>query len=100
MKLLATLLAVFLVGCAGSRAPYQSQQAWSYQELSTFKVNNSMCPKIDYYVNLMETQLRLKGLYNATPEDLNDADRQYNAEARIIIWSLRIGCNNPNRYKS
>jgi hypothetical protein len=93
------LLAVLLVGCA-SYQPYQSQQAWSYQQLSAFKVNNSMCPQIDYYVNLMETQLRLKGLYNATPENLNDADRQYNAEARIIIWSLRIGCNNPNRYKS
>jgi hypothetical protein len=47
----------------------------------------------------MKEQLRRKGLIDANPEDLNDEDRKYNATARIVIWSMIVGCNNPDRYK-
>lgn len=97
MKLLVALLAVMLVGCATNRV---NQRAMSYGELTSIRVSNADCPRMDAIINNMETQLRLRGLQDANPEDLNDADRQYNATARIVIWSLRIGCNNPNRYKS
>ena len=66
----------------------------------SLQVNNDWCPQIDYYVNLMNANLNARGLLNARPENLNDEDRQYNAYAHIVIWSLRIGCNNPNRYRS
>jgi hypothetical protein len=95
MKLLAILLVTFSMSAlaAGDNTPL------SYEQLATFKVNDSMCSNIDYYINFLERQLKLKGLSNATPEELNDDDRKYNAEARIAIWALRIGCNNPDRYK-
>ena len=97
MKLLVTLLAVSLVGCATNRV---NQRAMSYPELTSIRVSNADCPNIDSIVNNMETQLRLRGLQTANPEDLNDEDRKYNATARIVIWSLRIGCNNRDRYRS
>jgi hypothetical protein len=79
--------------------PVHAESPMTYEQLAAFRVNDNMCLQIDRYVDLMERQLLLKGFTYATPEDLNDADRKYNAEARIIIWSLRIGCNNPDRYK-
>jgi len=93
MKLVIALVAIMLVGCASNRAV-------SYQQLDAIKLGDSDCPRIDQWVNFSEDQLRAKGLLYADPTQLNDADRLYNAKARIIIWSLRIGCANPNRYKS
>jgi hypothetical protein len=49
-------------------------------------------------INYVELQLRLRGIADKNPEDLSKEDMQYNATAKIIIWSLRIGCSNPNRY--
>lgn len=92
MKKAAILLVAMLA------LPARAETPISYEQLAAFKVNSSMCPKIDMYINALEHQLALKGFTNASPEDLNDADRKYNAEARIAIWALRIGCNNPNRY--
>ena len=89
------ILVLMLAGCATNR----SQQAYNYNDLKSIQVSSADCTRMDTIITNMETQLRLKGLQNANPEDLNDADRQYNATARIVIWSLRIGCNNPNRYK-
>ena len=86
-----------LAGCATNRS---NQQAYSYDDLKSVRVSAADCIRMDDIITKMETQLRIKGLQYASPEDLNDADRQYNATARIVIWSLRIGCNNPNRYKS
>ena len=93
IKLLAFLLVSLLATTAYAEAPM------TYEQLSAFKVNSNMCPRIDEYVTALEHQLALKRLTYATPEELNDADRKYNAEARIAIWALRIGCNNPDRYK-
>ena len=96
MKFVACAIAlVSLVGCASSRQP----QAMPYEQLASIRVTNYKCNNIDAIVDNMERQLALKGLTNATPEDLNDADRKYNATARIVIWSMRIGCANPDRYK-
>jgi hypothetical protein len=83
-----------LAGCATRTQPV------SYERLSAIKVGDSDCANIDRWVNYSEDQLRAKGLLYANPEELNDDDRKYNATARIIIWSLRIGCANPDRYKS
>jgi len=93
MKSAAILLLCLLAMSARAETPM------TYEQLAAFRVNDNMCPRIDAYVNALEHQLALKGLTYATPEELNDADRKYNAEVRIAIWALRIGCNNPNRYK-
>lgn len=89
--------AILLVGLLASSV--YAETPVTYEQLASFKVNGTMCSDIDRYVNFFERQLALKGLTYATPEELNDADRKYNAEARIAIWALRIGCNNPDRYK-
>jgi lipoprotein NlpI len=93
MKLLAVLLAVGLVGCASNRA-------MTYQQVESIQVTNRDCSQIDTIVRQMEQQLQAKGYAGKNPEDLaTEADRQYNSRAKVVIWSLRIGCNNPNRYK-
>jgi lipoprotein NlpI len=93
MKLLAVLLAVGLVGCASNRA-------MSYQQLESIQVTNRDCSQIDTIIQQMEQQLQAKGYAGKNPEDLaTEEDRRYNSRARAVIWSLRIGCNNPNRYK-
>lgn len=100
MKLMClTLIVLTLTGCATS-TPSGAGRAMTYEQLSSIQVKNSDCRNIDAIVSNMENQLRIKGLINANPEDLNDSDRKYNARARIVIWSLRIGCNNPNRYRT
>jgi hypothetical protein len=106
MKFVLVLASVSLVlsGCASRQttAPtgYNTQSAVSYDQLKKIQsgLTNKDCRYIDQRINFAEEQLRLKALLYATPEDLNDADREYNAVARIIIWSLRIGCNNTDRY--
>jgi hypothetical protein len=96
MKSLACAVIVLsLAGCASNRQP----QAMSYEQLNQVKVTNGDCRNMDSIIGNMKKQLKLRGLENATPEDLNDADRMYNAQARIVIWSLIIGCNNPDRYR-
>jgi nanoRNase/pAp phosphatase (c-di-AMP/oligoRNAs hydrolase) len=96
MKLVLVGFVMALAGCANTQ-PAKSQ-AVSYEQLAAIKLSNRDCVNIDHHINWAETQLRLKGFTNAIPEDLNNDDRQYNATARIIIWSLRIGCANPDRY--
>jgi ABC-type thiamine transport system ATPase subunit len=96
MKLIIVGLVVALVGCANTKPAVP--QAVSYEQLAAIKLSNNDCVNIDRIVNWTETQLRLRGLTNVMPEDLSNDDRQYNATARIMVWSLRIGCANPNRY--
>ena len=96
MKLaVLALVAASLVGCATN----QSTRAMPYDQFSNIKLNGNDCANIDQRINFAEQQLRLKGLTNANPEELNEEDRLYNATARIQFWSLRIACNNPDRYK-
>lgn len=90
------IVLALLAGCA-SKAPVSTQPA-SLNELKQIKLSSRDCAHIDYHVNYAERQLKLKGLLDKNPEDLSDEDRQYNATARIMVWSLRIGCANPNRY--
>ena len=100
MKLLVILFALgSITGCASNR-PINSQ-AISYEQLDTMgdKMTNRDCPMIDYHINYIEQQLRYKNLYNREPETMEDSDRKYNAKAHVIIWGLRIGCNNLDRYK-
>lgn len=98
MKLFAILLAIGLVGCA-TRTPYQPR-AISYAELENIQVTNADCSRIESFINLMNEQLYLKGYAGKNPEDLPaEEDRKYNSRAKVIIWSLRIGCNNTDRYK-
>jgi hypothetical protein len=98
MRLATSLLAVALAGCA-SYAPYQPQ-AMSYSEIENIKVTNNDCSRIDRIIENINRQLYLKGYVGKNPEDLpSEEDRKYNSRARVVVWSLRIGCNNPNRYK-
>lgn len=89
MKSLTVLVATLvIVGCTSHRAV-------SYQTLEQVQVSDAQCANADQYIAEVQQQLKYKGLVGKNPEDLNEADRQYNSRARVIIWSLRIGCNNP-----
>ena len=106
MKTLIAVCLVTLTGCATSPAyrPVTTiiaqPPSMSIEQLTAIskKLSNADCPNIDYNISLLETQLRNRGLANRSPEELDDPDRVYNATAKMMIWALRIGCNNPNRY--
>ena len=97
---------VILTGCATSPpsyrpvAPAAQSTSVGIEQLTAMsqRLNNTDCAHIDTNIVFLETQLQNRGLANRTPEDLNDSDRIYNATAKMMIWALRIGCNNPNRY--
>lgn len=95
MKLLVVLLGVLLVGCASNRSHY-TQRAATVEELRQINSNlsNNDCPRIDHWVNYAEAQERTQGVYGKDPSELNEEDRMYHAQARIIVWSLRRGCVN------
>jgi hypothetical protein len=93
LTLIAVLVSIWLAGCAT-----RSVQPLTNQQITSVRYTNRDCAQIDYHINMLETQLRLRGLSNKDPESLNESDRVYNATARIAIWNLRIGCNNPTRF--
>lgn len=92
MRLLVILLVVALAGCA-------TRPTVSYDQMASIHVDDNNCPNIDQIIAGVQEQLRLLGTLNKNPEDMTEIQRQYNEKAKIIIWSLRIGCNNPDRYK-
>lgn len=96
MKLLAVLVLASLVGCANRSQPTPTA---SYEQLKSTRYTYKDCQQIDYHINYLEGQLKARGLLNADPEQLNEEDRMYNATARILVWNLRIDCNNRNRFK-
>lgn len=98
MKLLTVLLvSIGLIGCASApRVP--RTQTLSYDQLKSLNYTNRDCPQISEHIEFLEAQLRGRGLLNADPETLSEPDRMYNATARVMIWNLRIGCANPNRF--
>lgn len=95
MKLLAVILSCVLVGCASRGQPTTSV---SYEQLKNTRYTYKDCNQIDTHIDNLESQLRSRGLLNADPEELNEQDRMYNAMARVLIWNLRIDCNNRNRF--
>lgn len=95
MKLSAVLLVISLAGCASRVQPTQTI---TYEQLKNIQYTYRDCQRIDYHINLIETQLQSRGLLNVEPEQLNETDRMYNAMARVQIWNLRIDCNNKDRF--
>ena len=84
------------MGCATRPQP----KALTYHDIESIKVTNNDCNRADSIIGRMEEQLRLKGYAGMNPEDLpSEEARVYNSRVKAVIWSLRIGCNNPNRYK-
>jgi len=98
------LIAILASGCSTAPHQYQYQyhaeSAIGIEQLKAIKVSNRDCANIDRTVSYVEKQLQLRGIDSAHPERLSASDAEYNTTAKIIIWSLRIGCNNPNRYQS
>ena len=93
MKLVAVLLATLtVVGCASSRPTIP------YQQIQQFKASSADCPQTDQIISNLNASLARYGILDKNPEDMTETQRQYNERAKIIKWSLIIGCNNPNRY--
>jgi len=77
----------------------QTYRPYSLEEFTNLKISSAQCPRIDQWVEWAEAQQRMRGVYGKRPEDLSNEDRLFNLRARALIWSLRIGCANPDRYK-
>jgi hypothetical protein len=97
MKSAIALIVMTLVGC--SSTGIKSAGGIPLAQLEQIRVVQADCPAINQRVAYIENQLRLHGTFGKNPEDLNEEDRRYNSAGKVIIWSLRIGCNNPNRYQ-
>ena len=93
MRLLIILLAIMSTGCA------TQQPTLTYDQIAAIQVRDSDCRDVDDITKVVEAQLRMKGLLGKNPEDMSQADREYNSRARVIVWSLRISCNNPGWIK-
>jgi hypothetical protein len=94
MRILAILLVVGLVGCASRPT------TMTYADIERITVTDKDCGRVDQITESINQQLYLKGYAGKSPEDLpTEADRKYNSRAKVVIWSLRVGCNNPDRYK-
>jgi hypothetical protein len=107
MKTLIAVCVLTLTGCATSPdyrpAPTMTiarPPSVSLEQLTAIsqKLSNRDCANLDRNIAFIEEQLRNRGLANRSPEELDDPDRVYNATAKMMIWALRIGCNNPERY--
>ena len=91
------IVLALLTGCA-TQVPTQPKSV-TLAEMRAVKLSDRDCQHIDQRVSWAENQLRLRGTLYSNPEDLRGEDREFNSLARIQIWSLRIGCANPDRYK-
>jgi len=101
MKLVALLVSISLVGCANvPRSQSMTYTGIPLEQLEQIKLGQGDCSQIDQRISYYEQQLVLHGTWGKNPEELSEPDRRYNSAGKILIWSLRIGCNNPNRYKS
>jgi hypothetical protein len=110
MKYLAFVLTAVLTGCASPAMQVISgantavnmagkiKGGISYDEMAAIKVSDRDCPQIDQKIDYINKQLKARGTYGKNPEDLDESDRAYNEKGHILIWALRIGCNNPHRY--
>jgi len=98
MKVLAA--ALLLASSVAMAQPAPHYRLLTISELRSIKLNDGMCPDKDSYIAEMEDQLTRKGIgVAANPESLSKEDTEFNAAAKILIWSLRVGCANPDRYK-
>jgi len=122
VKLIVALVAVIATGCAQQRpytmpqgynqATMQSRgthyrepvfpgrgQAVTFEQLQSIKLSNADCARQEQIITWAKQQIAMRGTEGKNPEDLREDDRIYNAAAHTMIWSLRIGCNNPDRYR-
>jgi hypothetical protein len=91
------IIALLLIVCSCSAFGWERQL--TYDELMRINLSNLDCVNIDKWINYFETLLQQKGMLHVDPETLSNEDRLYNARIRAMIWGLRVGCENPNRYK-
>jgi len=87
MKSAVVLATMFLTACGSTISSQQMEQIRI--------VDSRDCPRMDQIIAQMYRQLDARGLNNRRPEDMTEEQRLYNARAKIIIWNLRAGCNNP-----
>jgi biopolymer transport protein ExbD len=115
-QLIVALVVVTATGCAQQR-PWQLPQGYNQATVGTFakkpvqpqavsleriesiQLSDRDCVKSDQWITDLQRQLQYRGLVDVNPEDLAENDRVYNAAVNARIWALRIGCNNPDRYK-
>jgi hypothetical protein len=108
MKLALSLIAVALTGCAvpqdkpmmfnRSIVATSANTSVPIEALERIRLTNADCANMEQRIPYIERQLQMRGTWGHNPEELSEQDRRYNSAGKVLIWSLRIGCNNPNRY--
>ena len=83
-----------LTSCAAKPVPHAIDLA----ELRGITVDANSCKNLDNTIIWLENQQRTAGIPPSAPELLNQHDREYQARIRAMVWALRIGCSNPDRY--
>ena len=87
-------VALVLTACTHKPRPESVDLA----ELRMIRVDANSCANLDNTITWLENQQRIQGIAPTAPELLNEHDREYQARIRAMVWALRIGCSNPNRY--
>lgn len=99
MRIAVILPSLLLVACVQRTEPRTDILPWTNRQMGYVELSMQDCPRQQYIEWLLDEQLRMRGILNTEPEDLTDYDREFRHLARKAVWSLRVGCNNPDRYK-
>lgn len=117
MKTLVVIVTATLVGCAQHR-PYTPPQNYNQVvigthakkspkltavsigqlDVSQVRVDQNDCRDLAHWEHWAEQDLARRGLARKPIEQMPPADQQHVSQVKTIVWSLRIGCNNPTRY--
>lgn len=120
-SILALFISFLLSGCGSLSPPHQEPypsnskidevnysinqsktlppQAMSLGEISSLEPKEKDCSNQVGWERLMHNQVQMRGLEGKNPEELNPTDREFNAAAHQIIWSLRINCSVSKKAK-
>jgi hypothetical protein len=74
-------------------------QAMSVGEITSLDPKGKDCDNQVAWERLMNNQIQMRGLEGKNPEDMTPEDREFNAGAHQILWSLRIHCSASKKAK-
>jgi len=72
-------------------------QAMTAGEIASLDPSGKDCTNQTAWERLINNQITMRGLDGKNPEDLSLEDREFNASAHQILWSLRMNCSAIKR---
>jgi hypothetical protein len=93
-----TIILVLILTACTTHRPYEPP-ALTLEQLRMFRVTQADCAQIETLIPQLEANQTRAGVPRMDPALLAPAEREYQARTRTAIWALRIGCENPDRYR-